>query len=471
MRRNRDNDSSLITSDMVAPAASRNRVNFANQDAQQPTETDLWWSNLQPQRSKNRFERQDSISIGPETTVDLEEHCVRCYRRHCPCFCQPTGRRLMQSYLFVSDVASDVSYDATEASIRQDRQRKLCLATFVSLMVGFILFSKAYLNDQWFINVGGTRFIHTSWLSRQVTFTVPDIKTSKLFQLYVFQTERYCPSLSLDQVVFQNNQTLDFHQTEYAYNYFYLNPGSEINVNLFQEYGSSNVYLLRGKNMVQRVRNDVYQDNRGGFQKQALEMRALSAGNSTTIMYKTALADDYILVYESGSKKTGRLRAQYKIQATTYDSTQAKPVCGKGTDSKCTITLPLEKACVLVWSKPLHEKYIGEQVSIVAVSGKPRLGLLCCLSSLPLLLAWACTCKLQRRQEYEPIGDITCELEDEDAPDRVVPVSPYSSGNNDSPIGTKFLADATPSPLMKPFGDVSCFHAPYGTSPSSIVNV
>ena len=133
---------------------------------------------------------------------------------------------------------------------------------------------------------------------------------------------------------------------EYQYDYFHLNVGSQLTVDLRQLTGSVNVYLLQGygqlKRLQQQQQQDAHQMDSGGnvyhdFRATSILKRFSGKGGETTFTYQVNdRADIFILVYDiaaptfsstEDSTMTAQLTVSVDIDMTTYPLPAGRMVC------------------------------------------------------------------------------------------------------------------------------------------------
>ncbi|GKY92810.1 hypothetical protein MPSEU_000250600 [Mayamaea pseudoterrestris] len=442
-----------------------------NEEEDSSSRVDLWWSSIAPQyqfRRKLTHQEHDSISSAQETTsvTDLEESCDHCCTQYFPCFgsCRRKSFQICQ----VETLAS-----SRQCQVVHVNWKNLILALFASVMLGVVLYTKSSIRGRWFLNVGLNRRLNVPyWLSREMTVTSSQTDFPKS-QLFVYHLGKHCPPFSPTSVTFKKNRTLQFgryqYQNYYEYDFLYLNEGSRIFLEMTQAHGTSNVYVLRGQNVMERILNDAHQDNQGGFEKLALEKRTLSAGEAQVLRYNVTQSDDYIIVYEDASKKHGQLLVQYTVDATMFDvEDEGASVCDDPLGD-CTIRLSLQHECIIVQAKPDANEPFGQAVMFVTIKTRHRVGLIFLLSVIPLALALLISCIYRDTAPigtYEPIGDV----------DLNVNASPstflYQDSIDSSLVGIKFVNDTTQTiPILKGEDLASAFGSTVRISPSSIVHV
>jgi hypothetical protein len=342
----------------------------------------------------------------------------------------------------------------------------------MSVMLGVCVYTKSTIHRRWFLNVGLSRRIDTPYLlSRQMTVTSSEVHFSKS-QLFVFHMGRHCPPLSSKPITLERNRTIHFSsekQIDSDYDYFYLNEGSVIHLELIQTHGSSSVYLLRGQNVMERLINDVEQDSQGGFEKLAIDKRSLTAGSSELIQFTVTQADDYIVLYQNASPKRGRIFVEYRVLATTFDVDGGQSECDDPLGD-CTIRMPLKEECVIVQSMPDVNQNLGQVIAFQTTKSKHRILLILALSLLPIGVALLipCFCRMTPRRLYQPIGDV-------DLPDAGALPPIDRDGLDGSPVGIKFLGETflqSPAiPIVKRIDMTSGVDPVVISSPSSIVHV
>lgn len=204
-----------------------------------------------------------------------------------------------------------------------------------------------------------TKFIdesHRTWTlfqgeTRQVPIPVifnKDIQVSTQSNdgggVHVFNFESECPPLTGPPVYLQDGpHTLQMDEGDYMYHYFWLNEGSNIKVEVNQLHGASNVYILMGEQLLERLvheNHDYAYD--GGFKfsllKQFVTAPKIEGQTSATLQYTTLETNTYILLYENASKDEKIVSAikssekslvlvQYNISLTSHAVQAYSPIC------------------------------------------------------------------------------------------------------------------------------------------------
>lgn len=225
------------------------------------------------------------------------------------------------------------------------------------------------------------------------------------FQVYKF---RKCPPLTGPKVTLEDTTSFRLAKDGYQYDYFYLNAGSVVQLDIVQSSGSTNVFLLRGQAMLDRIVGDADDDEEGGFGRNALLKKFVTAGEDPgklDMSYNVSDSDIYILVYDNASTAAGDLSVHYKLDITTHNVNGKDPVCSRDS-GPCVIARSKRKTCIIVQSAGDGDHTADDTVTI-DIQGNRRWRLVITLSLTPVLLQILivfCCCR-GNATSYRPVAD------------------------------------------------------------------
>ena len=161
----------------------------------------------------------------------------------------------------------------------------------------------------------------------------------------VYSIDGDCPPLTGPPVVLEKgSRTLQLAKGDYQYDYFFLNQGSSLHVHVQQLQGSSNIHLMIGDQVLERL----VHENRdyayvGGFKDSLVRKFVTAAAPTTTtkgaeedpphqvsLDYTARETETYIVIYENAAtRKGGRgvLSVDYRVSLSSYDLQPYSPVC------------------------------------------------------------------------------------------------------------------------------------------------
>jgi len=162
----------------------------------------------------------------------------------------------------------------------------------------------------------------------------------------VYSFDGDCPPLTGPPVVLEKgSRTLELAKGDYQYDYFFLNQGSQLHVHVQQLQGSSNIHLMIGDQVLERLVHE-NRDNAyvGGFKDSLVRKFATAAATPTTttkgaeennsnqvsLDYTAHETDTYIVIYENaatGRGGRGVLSVDYRVSLSSYDLQPYSPVC------------------------------------------------------------------------------------------------------------------------------------------------
>lgn len=246
-----------------------------------------------------------------------DEECERCCRRYCLC----------------------CAACAAVESVRGRPQMCHSLCHFITLSTIMLLVLLAISNvaDEWTLNAGETRQVLTRpWLNNEVS-----ISTSIPDSVSIYSLNGACPPLTGPTVTFGETQDITLSEGDYQYDYFYLNTGSFLDVTLTQDYGATNVFIMRGLDAVHQ------RSGENSFTSSALMTRYAGAGQTAYVRYSVPASDTYAVIYDNASNFNGHSTVTYEVVLTTFSLDDVTPVSGCEGSTKCSVENSAH-ACILV---------------------------------------------------------------------------------------------------------------------------
>ena len=160
----------------------------------------------------------------------------------------------------------------------------------------------------------------------------------------VFSFEGVCPPLTGPPVNLQfGPSTRHLEEGNYQYEYFWMNEGSTIRVDITQLHGSSSVYILMGDQLLERLINENHDYAYDGGFKSSLVKKSVTAPNedgqtSATLEYTSLESNTYILLYENAcndesigsawkSSDESVVTVQYSISLTSHNVQPYSQIC------------------------------------------------------------------------------------------------------------------------------------------------
>jgi hypothetical protein len=248
----------------------------------------------------------------------------------------------------VSGTCGNASFSATQFTVW----------TIGSLIFWAILwsFASAFPTPQQFqLRVGETWEVTLPPLWSRHSFEIHTPMIDPGIQVYEFSPvlqgeAAKCPPPTPDVAnKLQSTTSVILQGNEYKFDYYHLNAGSKIVLDLFQGKGSTNIYLLQGYSALNSLQQDSaakvssYQDFRG----KSIVKRFSGPGGETTFTYDVTEPDFYILVYDNAASLPipSKFMVQLTIERTTHVMPDAKCVCSaKDTqDGGCLWTITSDR--------------------------------------------------------------------------------------------------------------------------------
>jgi hypothetical protein len=182
------------------------------------------------------------------------------------------------------------------------------------------------------LNAGETRQIHAPNTWELASFSLTAMSQNPGLNVYAIapgptSTKVHCPSLTGPPVTLEDSQSVVLGVDEYQYDYFHLNPGSTIAVNIDQRQGSTNIFLLKGQEALKALGS---QDDSYSFRSHSQLKWFAGEKRPLTFTHTVQSADIFIVIYDNASSSwtsSSKLQVHYKVDITTHDLSDAKPYC------------------------------------------------------------------------------------------------------------------------------------------------
>lgn len=313
-----------------------------------------------------------------------------------------------------------------------------CPFVFISIVVFITLIVLSNVHANWTLNPGETRQIKTHGsLNDELTIStnIPDA-------VNVYDLGGKCPPLTGPTVSFGNTEEIVLAQGDYEYDYFFLNEGSFIDVTLTQEYGATNIYIMKGLQTLEDPAGGGSDDD-NSFPSAALLQRYAGDGKTAHIQYTVPHSDTYMVVYDNASASRGLSTVVYDVQLTTYNLKGKTPVDCSGT--MCSVDVD-NADCVVVQAKA--------EVTLQVDSSRSW-GAILMYSALPLVIGLWC---IWRRKQDDPADNAGEDFYPPATAPVVAVAEPLltttttTNDVNDYPIATA-IPEPLPPPPSAPFGD------------------
>ena len=352
-----------------APVILNNQYgsNIYNQDP-------FWWSN-----TKIRRQRQVSHVSSHSGSEDDEEACRECGRSCCcaGCVCAVCCR---EELLHPS--------------------KSTCMPNFCLVFLLFIaLVTVSSVNDTFVLDAGETRRIHRRFLTRNLRISSTSLDG---LPTVVYDIKTKCPALTGPSVVLEKTMNITLHDRDYQFDYFYLNDGSNINLDIKTLHGALNIYILKSGHVLDRLLGDSGEDE-SAFFRIAVQRKFTFEGQEASISYRTRdhSGDYYILLYDNASGETN-FTMHYKVAHSSYDLENHKPIC-EDTEVDCFIPQGnIGSRCILVeaGADKMTEKDQSVTIYLEADRAWLQIAVICVL---PLLFCWYQQRRALARRSYEEI--------------------------------------------------------------------
>lgn len=273
-------------------------------------------------------------------------------------------------------------HDGPESKQRRTTNFR-CIGLCLSIIMTIILLALSGTNITWTLGAGESRRIETPILSSQIVVKATRSSTGRPLNAVVYSLA-VCPPLTGPPLMLSDSRVLNLSAEEYEYDYFYLNTGSSISLNATQTQGSSQLYILEGKNALRRMQTPGPEDDPFGID--SVEEGSLTDQGNATLSYTVKQSDVYTLVYDNPSATHhSQLTAAYNVVMTTYDLERYEPQCNKLSDIQpCKIKRPDKGSCLLIQADK-DTNPTGMQVVTVKIHSNRRWFPILIFSIIPYL--------------------------------------------------------------------------------------
>jgi hypothetical protein len=255
------------------------------------------------------------------------------------------------------------------------------------------------------LNVGETRQIHAPNTWELASFSLTAMSQNPGLNVYAIppgltSTKARCPPLTGPPVTLEDSQPVVLGVDEYQYDYFHLNPGSTIAVDIDQKQGSTNIFLLKGQEALKALGS---QDHSYSFRSHSQLKWFVGENRPLTFTHTVQSADIFIVIYDNASSSWtsfSKLQVHYKVDLTTHALSDTDPYCTPGVSSSadgCSWTFEddVEKdtfaaSCVIVQAvstdHPDPDHHVSQETVTVHVGFTRQWHKLALFGAIPLLL-------------------------------------------------------------------------------------
>jgi hypothetical protein len=182
------------------------------------------------------------------------------------------------------------------------------------------------------LNAGETRQILAPSTWQLASFSLTAMSQNPGLNVYAIPpgptiTNAYCPPLTGPPVTLEDSQLVVLGVDEYQYDYFHLNPGSTIAIDIDQKQGSANIFLLKGQASLEALMS---QDESYSFRSHSQLKWFAGEKRPLAFTHTVQSADIYIVIYDNASSSwtsPAKLQVHYKVSLTAHDLSDAKPYC------------------------------------------------------------------------------------------------------------------------------------------------
>ena len=182
------------------------------------------------------------------------------------------------------------------------------------------------------LNVGETRQIHASNTWELASFSLTAMSQNPGLKVYEIPpgptgSKAHCPPLTGPPVILEDSQSVVLGVDEYQYDYFHLNPGSTIAVDIDQKHGSTNIFLLKGQEALKALGS---LDESYSFRSHSQLKWFAGENRPLTFTHTVQSADIFIVIYDNASSSwtsSAKLQVHYKVGLTTHALSDAQPYC------------------------------------------------------------------------------------------------------------------------------------------------
>jgi Domain of unknown function (DUF4792) len=232
------------------------------------------------------------------------------------------------------------------------------------------------------MNPGESRRVQIPIFNKEIHITANDALGLQTYYL------SHCPDLTGPTRILEESHSMSVSTGEYQYDYFYLNSGSRITLDVRQDQGASNVYVVHGEENLRTLESNSEVD----FSQISDMKRYVAVSNhnegTLSLVYKARRNDVYIVVYENAGFRSSSLQSHVVLQMTTYNLDGVTPICDESQD-ECVVSIARHKNCLLVQAAQRSDDNStgGQDNQIVAtaeIRGKRKWGVLFAWSLSPI---------------------------------------------------------------------------------------
>ena len=280
-------------------------------------------------------------------------------------------------------------------------------------------FASSFPTEQLFLlHVGETWEVPLPQLWSRSSFAIYAATSDPGVEVYeyspVFEGENAkCPGPTPDAgKTLQYTNAVVLQGDNYQFDYFHLNEGSKLSLDVLQRKGSANIYLLQGYKALESLKEDKRHDTTSfqDFRAKSIVKRFSGQGGETTFDYQVPESGFYILVYDNAAPFAvkSKLVVQINIEMTTHFLPLSKRVCDAQdtADGGCVWKMTsgmdrerVERSCIIVKAVLADVEAAASDVpvddsQIVAVRLQAEIGSvsLICMASIPFLIGILLLC-------------------------------------------------------------------------------
>jgi len=282
---------------------------------------------------------------------------------------------------------------------------------------------------EWTLNAGETMRAKCPVLNNRIDIesSTADGTSSARISVYEFPG-RDCPPLTGPPVTLADHFSFRLAAGDFQYDYFHLNAGSTIELNVTQTAGSTNVYVMNGAKMLDRVSGDAVVVDDDEFRVHAKLRRYATAGSSSLgsvgIRYHVPKDDVYILLYDNASTDAGEMTAQYRVTATTHDLRDAPPVCDNVGIVPCSVDQSpvTRRSCLIIRTDSNGGQSGVHDIVTIRMAGHTAWIAIVIISIVPIVLQSLFDfVYYRRRDEYERVEDTDLRYSSTSLPPPIAP--------------------------------------------------
>lgn len=278
----------------------------------------------------------------------------------------------------------------TAASSGPQKCGSLIHWVFLSVCFFILLVVLSHVNESWTLNGGETRRIQT----KPILTKCIEIQSQVGNGMLVYDIAGACPPLTGPTIALNETWQLHLAPDDYQYDYYYLTRGSTLQVTFYQNYGATDILILKGTSLLHNVESG---EDFPSFASQALFTRYTAAAGHhrsppTHFTYTVPESDVYIIVYDNASSSSGRARAMIHVDLATYDLANQVALSKKYCQAlTCTVDTK-RNMCLLIQAS-------GPDIVTVHVSAKRNWLAISLIALIPIGIALVLRMLQGRHQE------------------------------------------------------------------------